>query len=200
MVGASSTEDADEINKLLADIETRASMEKVSLQIDPWAATGTWWKSEITIDGLPTLTMLTQNAMPALAEENMPTIYVPGRGSTHVLVRPMSRAVCDEAYLGRARIYTERLFSIHYSSRLKPGAGDFSYLFLPVAHGANEQVWQDRRQWHQDRLKRGVADASETRIRANADALRHEYGSVTDLSLISPHRKFKRPPGICCLG
>lgn len=193
MVGASSTEDADEINKLLADIETRASMEKVSLQIDPWAATGTWWKSEITIDGLPTLTMLTQNAMPALAEENMPTIYVPGRGATHVLVRPMSRAVCDEAYLGRARIYTERLFSIHYSSRLKPGAGDFSYLFLPVAHGANEQVWQDRRQWHQDRLKRGVADASETRIRANADALRHEYGSVTDLSLIRPHRKFKRP-------
>lgn len=195
VVGASSTEDVDEIDKLLADIEKRASTEKVSLQLDPWVATGTWWKSEITVKGLPTLKMLTQNAMPALAEEEMPAIYVPGWGATHVLVRPMGRAECDDAYLGRARAYTERLFSILYSSRMKPDADDFAYLFLPVVDGPNEQIWQDRRQWQQDRLERGVAGAQETRIRANADALRQRYGPITDVALIRPNwkSKFKKP-------
>lgn len=196
VVGASSAEDAEEINNLLADIEKRASTENVSLQLDPWAATShetAWWKSELAIDGLPTLTMLTQNALPAFTDEQMPTIYVPGRGATRVLVRPVGRAEHDEAYLGRARAYTQRLFSIMYSSRLRPDDNSFAYLFLPVEDGPNEHVWEDRRRWHEDRIERGVTDAMETRTRANADALCAHYGPVADLALIRPHQKYKRP-------
>ena len=84
----------EEVKKLLADIEKRAGTEKVSIQTDPWAPKAdedTWWKAEMVIDGLPALTMLTPNPLPAFAEEEMPTIYIPGRGATHVLVRPMGK-------------------------------------------------------------------------------------------------------------
>ena len=199
VVGASSAEDAMEINKLLADIEKRASMENVSLQLDPWATTGdetTWWKSELSIDGLPALSMLTQNTLPEFTDEQMPTIYVPGRGATRVLVRPVGRVEHDEAYLDRARTYTRRLFSIQYSSRLRPDDDGFAYLFLPVEEGPHELVWKERRRWHEDRMEGGRATEFETPIRMNADALRVKYGAVKDLALIRanrPYRGFHKP-------
>ncbi|EPS97555.1 hypothetical protein FOMPIDRAFT_1166449 [Fomitopsis schrenkii] len=193
LMSAIEPDKGEEVKKLLADVEKRASTEKVSIQMDPWAAgtdEETWWKAEVAIDGLPALTMLTLNPISQFGEEEMPTIYIPGRGATHVQVRFIGRADVDEAYLERARTYTYRLFWTLYFARMKPGDRQFAYLFLPVVDDPNEQVLEERRRWMQSRVDRGTAMRLETPSRANADALREQYGLSTDLALVRPNEKF----------
>ncbi|KAH9936593.1 P-loop containing nucleoside triphosphate hydrolase protein [Fomitopsis serialis] len=196
LMSAIEPDKGEEVKKLLADIEKRAGTEKVSIQTDPWAPKAdedTWWKAEMVIDGLPALTMLTPNPLPAFAEEEMPTIYIPGRGATHVLVRPMGKVGQDEAYLERARTYSHRMFSTLYFARMKPDDRAFAYLFLPAEEGPDEHSWEDRRKWMQERIDRGTDVRLETNTRANADMLRQQYGLPTDLALIRPNEKFGKP-------
>lgn len=182
----------EEVKKLLADVEKRASTEKVSVQMDPWAANTDeeWWKAEVTIDGLPALTMLTRNPLSPFAEDEMPTIYIPGRGATRVWVRFIGRAEIDKTYLERARTYTYRLFWTLYFARMKPDDRDFAYLFLPAVDGPDEQVWEERRRWMQRRIDNGTTMRLETPSRANADALHEQYGLPADLALVRPNEKF----------
>ncbi|KAH9841788.1 P-loop containing nucleoside triphosphate hydrolase protein [Rhodofomes roseus] len=185
----------EEVKKLLADIEKRAGTERVSIQADPWAPKtdeDAWWKAEVIIDGLPALTMLTPNPLPTFAKEEMPTIYIPGRGATHVKVRPIGKMQPDSAYLERARVYTHRMFSTLYFARMRPDDHAFAYLFLPVVDGPDEHLWEERRKWMGDRIDRGtdVNDRLETSMRANAGVLHKQYGLPTDLALVRPNEKF----------
>ncbi|KAH9914351.1 uncharacterized protein B0H18DRAFT_1087835 [Fomitopsis serialis] len=185
-----------EVKELLLAIEKRAGTEKVSSQMDPWALKAneeTWWKAEMIIDGLPALTMLTPNPLPPFAKEEMPTIYIPGTGATHVSVRPMGKVDQGKAYLERARTYSHRMFSTLYFARMKPDDRAFAYLFLPAEEGPDEHSWEDRRKWMQERIDRGADVRLETNTRANADMLRQQYGLPTDLALIRPNEKFGKP-------
>ena len=193
LMSAIEPDKGEEVKKLLADIEKRAGTEKVSIQMDPWATNTNveeWWKAEMAIDGLPALTMLTRNPLPQFGEEEMPKVYIPGRGATHVRVRFIGRAGVDNAYLDRARTYTYRMFGTLYFARMKPGESDFAYLFLPVVDGPDEHTWEERRRWMQSRVERGTAVRLETPSRANADTLREQFGSPTDLALVRPNEKF----------
>ena len=192
LMSAIEPDKGEEVKKLLADVEKRASTEKVSIQMDPWANTDqeVWWKAEVAIDGLPALTMLTRNPLPQFGEEEMPKIYIPGRGATHVRVHFIGRADLDEAYLERARAYTYRMFWTLYFARMKTDDRDFTYLFLPVADGSDEHTWEERRRWMQSRVEHGTSVRLETSSRANADALREKYGRPTDLALVRPNEKF----------
>ncbi|EPS97507.1 hypothetical protein FOMPIDRAFT_1031930 [Fomitopsis schrenkii] len=185
LMSAMEPDEAEEVNTLLADIEKRASTEKVSVQMDPWTTNTdeeTWWKAEVLIEGLPALTMLTRNPLSQFAEEEMPTIYSPGRRATHVLIRPIGRADVDEAYLERARTYTYRLFWTLYFARMKPEDRQFAYLFLPVVNGLSEQVWEERRSWH---------SSAPTR---DEETLREQYDGFPDSDITFPLLQVKELP------
>jgi len=80
----------EEVKALLKDVEKRAGTASVTGQMNPWAPIGEadiWWCTEIAIDGLPPLHMITRTQPPNLPEHEFPTLYHPHRHPFKVGIR-----------------------------------------------------------------------------------------------------------------
>ncbi|CCM06284.1 uncharacterized protein FIBRA_08535 [Fibroporia radiculosa] len=193
LTSAMEPDQGEEVKQLLAEIEKRAGMEQVSIQMDPWAPETNshgWWRAELVIASLPKLYILTRDTLPPLSDEESPTLHLPGRGSVKVRIQPLGRFDGGSDYIERAREYTRRLFFTLYGSHTDPDKTDFSYLFLPAQENKDEPGWEKRRKWMKRRLERAVATRLETAERANVEAFNKQFGFPTDLSLIRSNERF----------
>jgi endoribonuclease Dicer len=144
-------EQEEEVKLLLKDVEKRAGEANVPLQMDPWAPTGddcVWYTTEIIIEGLPPLHMMTRSQPRSLVEQECPTLFYPGRGSLSVRFRILDAHPSDER-IAHAREYTRRILWTAYGNSMKWDNLDFAYLFLPATISP-DPVWDSRRQWAHD--------------------------------------------------
>ncbi|OSX59637.1 hypothetical protein POSPLADRAFT_1149188 [Postia placenta MAD-698-R-SB12] len=186
-------ENAEQVKKLLEDIEKRAGTERVSIQMDPWTSKADddqWWETRMIIEGLPALRMITRNRLPQLNSEDSPTLYIPGRGAVKTHLHAVGLFRGDQEFIEKARVYTTRLFATLYSAHMKPNAADYCYLFFPESEGKDEPLWNERREWMKRRVSRGLSVPLENVGRANAEHLAKAYGLPPDLALVRPNNKF----------
>ncbi|KAI0373696.1 P-loop containing nucleoside triphosphate hydrolase protein [Pilatotrama ljubarskyi] len=186
----------EEVEAMLAEVAKRASTARVTIQVDPWAVSEdatTWFAHDVIIRGLPTLRMLTRRPLPSFAQCDFPKLYIPKLGEASVKISSAKSApVCDDE-IRRAREYTYRLFFMLYGSRMEREKLDFAYLFLPAAQWPDEQTWEERRRWQQERHSKGLTGASEGPFVANAAALGKRFSYPTDLAIVRGFSKFDKP-------
>lgn len=191
-----------EVKVLLQEVEKRAGMANVPIQMDPWMIPRdvpvSWRLDLVTIEGLPALYMFTPTELPTLTGDELPTLYVPGRGAVAVSLSPSSVVVDDESVIDAARVYTRRTFGLLHRARMEPGKTDFCYLFLPTVKDDQEEIWETRRQWMQGRAARSETLRLENEGQANAELLCQQFGYTLDLALIRSNGKFDKP--LCFVG
>jgi endoribonuclease Dicer len=141
-----------EVQLLLKEVEKREGMAEVSNQMDPWRVSGgskadtRWWSITIEADGLPSLRMLTQAALPLLKTDELPVIHPRESPPFKVRVVGDQSPIIDgddDGILARGKEFTRRLFWPMYSSRMKWDQTDFPYLFIPVDESPT--IWGERR-------------------------------------------------------
>ncbi|KAI0032776.1 P-loop containing nucleoside triphosphate hydrolase protein [Vararia minispora EC-137] len=136
----------DEVKQLLKEVEKRPGTERVTSQMDPWLPSLTerqawwpsstkkevWWSSEIRIFGIPSMRLLTLRPLAQLTDDEMPVLHSMDHGSFRVHVHS-EREPCnvDDDILNQARVYTRRILTPLYGTRLKWEKIDFAFLFLP---------------------------------------------------------------------
>ncbi|PPQ70610.1 hypothetical protein CVT24_000683 [Panaeolus cyanescens] len=150
----------DEVKAMLADVERRAGLAKVSLSIDPWLPTGgeevveeTWYCSLLRIvdiegghDVLPPLKMYTRVELPVLSEDECPILYQHDFPATRAVIEPTSETLAASSPdIAQARLFTRTIFWAMNGSRMKWDKDDFAYLFYPLE--GEDQTWQERRAW-----------------------------------------------------
>ncbi|KZT09260.1 P-loop containing nucleoside triphosphate hydrolase protein [Laetiporus sulphureus 93-53] len=184
----------EEVKLLIKEIEKRAGLEKVPLQMNPWAPTREgekWWRTELVIEGLPPLHMLTKNAISEL-NDNL-AVYVPGMGAVPIHLHPLGDFMHDEEYLERARIFTRRIFACRHHGRMKPDNTSFAYLFLPQKTGKHEPAWEERRAWMLKRMDSSEVRRLETLDRVNAGVFGQRFGYPDDVGLVRSNQKVDKP-------
>ncbi|KAI0324399.1 P-loop containing nucleoside triphosphate hydrolase protein [Cubamyces sp. BRFM 1775] len=187
----------EEVEAMLAEVAKRASTARVSIQIDPFALSPgdvvAWFSHELTVEGLPTLRMFTRRPLPTFAQGDFPKLYVPKRGEVTMSISPTQLIPVTEEEESRARRYTYRLFSMLYGSRMERDNMDFPYLFLPTTDWPDETVWEERRQWQEERYSRGVTVQGEGRHISNAAILGEHFSYPCDLAIVRGANKFDKP-------
>lgn len=164
----------EEVKEMLKDVEKRGGTASVGLQIDPWARDienndceqqGLWWMTKLCIGHLPPLLLFTRSELIELGPGQGPVLYKPGaQEPILVSLTPVGRVHQDEEIVGKARLYTRRIFWSLNRSRMDWDSLDFAYLFYPEDPTNEEHgVWADRR----SRLKELTRDE---------DAKNHEIG------------------------
>ncbi|KAJ6513203.1 hypothetical protein C8R45DRAFT_891160 [Mycena sanguinolenta] len=174
----------EEVKVLLAQVERRAGMAKVSLQMNPWAPVDTpsvWYTSELIITNLPPMLVLTHSKPTQWSGIDGPILHQPGCQQS-VTVRPFPLEVSSET-ITRAREYTRRLFWSVNGSRMSWNDLDFSYLFLPP-NGSDDAGWNARRLWH------AQTNPAEEPFSANALALGQAFHYPDDLTMVRDGRRF----------
>ncbi|KAL4073180.1 hypothetical protein V8B97DRAFT_2022986 [Scleroderma yunnanense] len=170
----------DEVNALLQAIDKRSGMAAVARQLNPWEpheVQTTWWSSEIAVEGLPPLTLLTQVEIPVLSEDEPLFLYHPTKGRLEVTIRPAELACLSAEAAKAARLYTRRLFWTRHGNRMTWDHLDFAYLFAS-SRDPSDSVWEERRQWAKS--QNGDVD-SEKALSANAESFGKTYGYPTDI-------------------
>jgi endoribonuclease Dicer len=180
----------DEEQKALLDsgIERRSGLSSVTEQMDPWTSESKshdWWAFELGINALPDILLLSQRELPDLTVEELPTLYIPGRGAVVISIKPAGKADALGLSIDAARQFTRRLFWRVPGSRLKLEWDNlnFKYLFLPRPQ-SRDPAWDARWLW--------VSNGGETApddSRVNANAFGKEFDHPTDITFVRASRK-----------
>ena len=120
----------EEVKLLLEEVEKRAGILKVPVQMDPWVTPDRprWFCYEMVIGSLPPILMFIRQQIPHIADNEFPVLYVPGRTPIKTtLARRMDQGV-SEAMIDKAAAYTEQLFTSLYGNRMRRGQTDYVYL------------------------------------------------------------------------
>ncbi|TCD70873.1 Dicer-like protein 2 [Steccherinum ochraceum] len=181
----------EEVKLLLEEVEKEAGVQNVSVQMDPWYMPGQsdWFCYELEFASLPPLHMFTRQALPTLAQDDLPSLYVPGQPPIIVRFLPKPDVVISGGMITQAEAYTERLFKTLHGARMISGQTDFVYLFLPAKARRDEKKWEERRTWMAERHGRREHTRDEGRDRASVTAFCEKFGSTLDLSLVRSNDK-----------
>jgi dsRNA-specific ribonuclease len=149
-----------DVLEMLKDVEKRAGMANVDLQIDPWAAVDDeeepkcWYTSRVCIGDLPSLVLFTRSEPVELGAVDGPIIYQPGKeGPTRVTVTPLGKVADGADTVMEARMYTRRVFWSLNWIRMDWDNLDFSYLFYPEKVVDGNDLWVQRRAWWEELKK-----------------------------------------------
>ncbi|EGO19166.1 hypothetical protein SERLADRAFT_443209 [Serpula lacrymans var. lacrymans S7.9] len=151
----------EEVKALLRDVEKRSGTATVRGQLDPWIPTkinNKWWSTELVVDGLPSLRMLTLVKPTISAEQEMPTLYHPLRGEMKVRLRHLGIANLSPGDLQSAQCYTRRIFWGLSAARMTWDKLDFAYNFQCM-HDENGSKWAERRTWLEKRHDKSSGDS-----------------------------------------
>ncbi|THH28228.1 hypothetical protein EUX98_g5976 [Antrodiella citrinella] len=183
-----------EVKLLLEEVEQRAGVEKVPVQMDPWLLPGQmgWICYELGIDDLPVMYMFTRQTLPIMSDDELPTLYIPGRPSVKVRLYPRLNIQVTSSMVAKAETYTEHLFRPLYGGRMIVGQKDFVYLFLPAKKGTDESVWERRRAWMKSRCERAENARSETVDKVNAEVFGRQFTYPLDLSIVRSNAKISK--------
>ena len=183
-----------EVKSMLADVEKRAGMAKVTMNVDPWAPgeddSDSWACSLLTLEGLTPLLLFTRPDTLPLDFDDGPVLYRHGIPPVRTSVMPLSRVRDDDERIAKAREFTRRVFWGLNHSRMDWENIDFSYIFLPV--GETDAIWEDRRSWLMMNTLSSPAEHPH-RLMIKADILGKEFHYPTDLTLIQRHIGSGRP-------
>ncbi|KAH8104749.1 P-loop containing nucleoside triphosphate hydrolase protein [Cristinia sonorae] len=184
----------EEVKLLLEEVEKRAGTENVPVQMDPWFMPGQtkWFCYELAIGSLPPMSLFTRQALPAIDDDELPTLYVPGYAPIQVKLQGRPDIQVTDDMISQAEEYTERLFWSLHSSRMIAGKRDFVYMFLPVQKGPDEVSWEIRRQWMKSRRERSENLRSETIDKANAALFGQHFQWPLDLSIVRSNDKISK--------
>ncbi|KAH9978359.1 P-loop containing nucleoside triphosphate hydrolase protein [Russula compacta] len=178
-----------EVQDLLKDIDRREGTTLVSRQMDPWRVSSDhnadkrWWSTILEVDGLPSLRMLTQAALPPLRKGEHPIIHTRECSPFKVWVRREETPIIagdDDDILARAKEFTRRFFWPMYGPRMKWDQTDFLHLFIPVDESPT--VWDERRTLAS--CLSSSATGGQTLFAPFSWFERH-YGQVDDVFLVS---------------
>ncbi|KIJ59660.1 hypothetical protein HYDPIDRAFT_118283 [Hydnomerulius pinastri MD-312] len=179
----------EEVKEMLKEIEKRAGMTSVTSELDPWLTSGdeeNWWSTEVAVDGMAPLTLMTRVEIPVLEQDEQPVLYHPQRGQLGVKIsstKPVSLSAED---IQEAQQTTRRLFWSLYGQRMKWPHLDFGYLFA-CSSDPESATWKERRQWALD--KEQHVD-SEKLHSVNAADFGQDHGYPTDLTWVRDGRSF----------
>ncbi|KAI0697912.1 P-loop containing nucleoside triphosphate hydrolase protein [Cytidiella melzeri] len=183
------------VKLLLQEVEQRAGTANVPIQLDPWAIAKDelrWWYNELLIGDHPPLYMFTRRPLPSFAPDELPTLYVPGKGRMKVVIRSSEVEVEDDCATSEAIRYTRRMFASLYSSRMEAEKTDFCYAFLPMEESTTDARWKERREWQEKRLERIKRSRLETLDRVDAEALVKEFDYPLDLALVRSNERYDK--------
>ena len=134
-----------------AGIEKRQGFSAAAAQMNPWSSEGDelrWWAFKLNIDKLQDMVLIVRRDLPRLSGEELPVLYIPGRGAVTVNVEPLGRVENLSFTLEDAEKFTRRLLWRVPGSRstLKWAETDFEYLFHPLGE-VHDPVWDERWRW-----------------------------------------------------
>jgi len=179
----------EEVKAMLADVEKREGLAKVSMSINPWLPTDSdseeiidsWHQSRLHIGDLPSLFLFTRSEFVKLDGIDGPLLYRAGIPPIRTSIEYVGRTMLRGSDLRRARDYTRRIFWSLNTTRMEWNNLDFSYLFLPVDNV--DQGWDARRSWLSDiSSANSIAYPHPLMVRANE--LGAQFGYPSDLTLI----------------
>ncbi|KAI1794925.1 P-loop containing nucleoside triphosphate hydrolase protein [Ganoderma leucocontextum] len=187
----------EEVKAMLAEVAKRESTAQVSVQIDPWLGSterSTWFAHELIVEGLPSLRMFTRRPLPTFAQEDLPTLYVPGRKELSMTIGAAAVSPASVEEIQLARRWTYRLFWRMYGTRMERDRDDFSYLFLPTSPWWDARDWDERRRWMEERFMSGLAVVhGETPFLANAAAFGAAFSYPPNLAMVRGVSKYDKP-------
>ena len=168
--------------------EKQKGFTTVALQVNPWSSESDepcWWAFKLSIDQLQDMVLIVRRELPGLLDEELPVLYIPGRGAVTTSVKPLGRVDDLSFTLEDAREFTRRLLWCVPGSRsaLKWTEIDFEYLFHPVG-GAQDRVWDERWRWATQNTD-GLPDDSFLAL----DVFGREFDYPSDITYVQASRK-----------
>ncbi|KAI0052736.1 P-loop containing nucleoside triphosphate hydrolase protein [Auriscalpium vulgare] len=146
----------DEVRNLLKEVEKRDGTARVTSQLDPWVPSDSqdlWWSTELSIEGMPRMKLLSRAKVAPLLEDDMPVLHSRERPFIQVrVVSQSSPASLDAETLFRARAYTRETLWPIYGPRMKWEDMDFLHLILPPDDDYSSE-WRRRREAHNAELE-----------------------------------------------
>lgn len=185
-----------EVLAMLADVEKREGLTKVSRSIDPWAPENdndSWFCSELTFEGLTPLLFFTKSEVVPHNFGQGPVLYRRRRAAQRTSLRLLGRISSSDKKVAFAREFTRAVFWGLNHPRMDWENLNFSYLFLPIK--VVNLVWDNRRAWLEHaRLE------SETylRLMIKADRFSEQFGYAEDMTLIQRSIGSGRPFKFIC--
>lgn len=176
----------EEVKDLLKDVEKRAGTASVSVQMDPWATADghdLWYSTELVIDGLPALLMITRCQPGLLQDAELPVLQIPNRDPITFRTRPLGTFNTSAGHIEEARRYTRQMFWATCQPRMSWEGLDFIYLFLPTVH-TNEEKWTARRLWANEKNIQSGRSRPGAEFFANAEAFGQEFSYPDDLTFV----------------
>lgn len=176
----------EEVKALLQEVEKRDGTATVSAQLNPWAPVNDldeWWCSELAIDGLPPLHLLTRNPLCDIPDDELPVLFHPHRSPLKVRIGAVESVDISAQMIEEARLYTRQLFWQVYGTRMKWDDLNFAYLFQPAKSKGYESVWDARRAWQSHRSEEETSDKVDI-LRASARDFGETFSYPTDLTII----------------
>ncbi|KAI6114085.1 hypothetical protein F5141DRAFT_1002265 [Pisolithus sp. B1] len=168
---------------LLALIDKRSGFASVARQLNPWQPAevqDSWWSADITIHGLPPLTLFAQVEVPTLNSDTLLNLYHPVKGPLTVTTSPAKLVKLPAEDGEAARYYTRRLFWTRVGPRMTWEHLDFAYLFMSYGD-PNAAVWEGRREWC--RSQNEDVDPGKV-LSANAESFGKVYNYPTDITYV----------------
>ena len=186
----------DEVKAMLADVEKREGLANITIGVDPWQPNDeentNWLCSELTIEGLPSLFLLTRAETIPFEIDQGPVIYPPGRAPMRTSLHPLTEVSANHPKISRAREFTRRVFWGLNASRMVWDNLNFAYLFLPVQESSHDTIWDNRRAWLEGECEVN-AELYPDRLMVKADQFVEKFGFVNDLTLVQRHVGFGKP-------
>ena len=179
----------EEVKDMLKDIEKRDGMTSVTSQLNPWLQSNdeNWWLTEVAVEGLPSLTLVTHTEIPALGADELPILHHPRRGRVGVKLGPGRVTRLSPETLRVAQESSRRLFWSFYGSRMQWSRVDFAYLIV-INADPDADTWLPRRSWARERE---IEEADLERAHSvNAEAFASQHGYPTDLTWVRDGRSF----------
>jgi endoribonuclease Dicer len=175
----------EEVKSMLKDVMKRDGTAEVALQMDPWAPSdqeaARWHCSQLLIDGLPTLYMLTQVH---LSGANSFTLYPRDRAPLAGRLQPMDGTSLGAEALVAAKDWTRMMFWSAHAPHMSWEDTDFKYLLLPVEPTENTDVWKTRRAWWKRTAEERGKFRQTSALMAPADLFGEAFGWPTDIDFL----------------
>jgi len=191
----------DEVKEMLADVEKRAGMAKVSMSVDPWARLeedggSDFYLSVLEWEGSPPLLMFTHRELIRLGDgTGGPVLHRKGKPPLKVTVSPAGRISANDPVIDKAKRFTRLVFWSLNHARMSWENLDFSYLFFPKNLVVDE-VWEERRSWSEEHLAdllRQELTKTVFPLMVNAEAFVKQFGCPNDLEIVQRHLGSGRP-------
>ncbi|KAF5377899.1 hypothetical protein D9615_006820 [Tricholomella constricta] len=174
----------EEVKEMLKDVEKRAGMANVTLQMNPWTPvdddlTG-WYAYELVIGDLPPLNFFNVSHKISLPNDEGPILYRAGQDPVRTHLRYLGKIGPSDPRIEKAQLYTRMLLWSLNGSRMTWEKVDFPYLFLPIE---DDTLWEARRSWL-SHLTESFGVSHVDAFFANADKFGQEFSYPTDLTLV----------------